>query len=149
MPKRYVIRLNKMTSIRLRNEQQKERRIGATALEIPPLVRARTTNHVIRSLAMCIDRHGLPYKSTKGGLVGSIEVVELNGCTCAVIDYPGHRAGKGMSFLIEPSGMVMIKADNGGMPAKLPLMCTPEVAFQEDQDEAFHELNNGQSPRDE
>ena len=144
---RYVIRLNKMTSIRLRNEQQKERRIGATALEIPPMVRARTTNHVIRSLSMCIDRHGLPYKSTKGSLVGSIEVVELNGCTCAVIDYPGHRAGKGMSFLVEPSGMVMIKDD--GDPPKLPILVRPEVAFQEDQDEAFHELNDGQSPRDE
>ena len=43
--------------------------------------------------------------------------------------------------------MVMIKAD--GMPAKLPLMVKPEVAFQEDQDEAFHELQDGQVPRDE
>ena len=130
------------------SEREKEIRLGSTTLEIPPMVRVKTTNHVIRSLAMCIDRHGLPYKSTKGSLVGTIRVVELNGCSCAVIDYPGHRAGKGMSFLIEPSGMVMIK-DNGETPVRLPIMVTPEVAFQADQDEAFHELNNGQTPRDE
>lgn len=133
----------------LSNEQKKERRLGANALDIPPIVRMRTTNLVIRSLAMCIDRHGLPYKSTKGSLVGSIQVVQINGCNCAIIDYPGHRAGKGMSFLIEPSGMVMIKDEGGDMPAKLPLMVKPEVAFQEDQDEAFHELQDGQVPKDE
>ena len=147
MPKRYLIKLMSETEQLSKTEQEKERRIGANALDIPPMVRMQTTNLVIRSLAMCIDRHGLPFKSTKGSLVGTIQVIQINGCNCAVIDYPGHRHGKGLSFLVEPSGMVMIKAD--GMPAKLPLMVNPEVAFQEDQDEAFHELQDGQVPKDE
>lgn len=107
-------------------EQEKEKRMASNALEIPPMVRMQTTNMVIRSLSMCMDRHGLPYKSTKGSLVGRIQVIQINGCNCAVIDYPRE----GISFLIEPSGMVMAR-NNGHMPAKLPLLQQPEVAFSE------------------
>jgi hypothetical protein len=43
--------------------------------------------------------------------------------------------------------MVMLTPTNP--PFQLPTFIKPEVAFQDDQDKAFHELTNGQVPKDE
>lgn len=131
-----------------RLEEEREKRISATALEIPPMIRMQTTKQVARSLAMCIDRFDVPYRSVKGSEIGTIEHVNLNGMNCAAITYPGHRSGKGMEFLIIPSGQVLMRAHRDGL-GKMPIFVDPEVAFGEDQEKAFQELTNGQVPKDE
>lgn len=139
--------MSKMSELSIA-EQNNKRELADIALHIPPMIRVQVTVFVAKSIAMCIQRHGLPYESVKGSEIGTIDVVDINGCKCGLVTYPGKRRGYGMAFLIEPSGQVMWKKCDPGIQ-ELPRFIDPEKAFQEDQDKAFHELTNYQFPKDE